>query len=167
MLRSRRETGSKDKSFDVCRTQQVSWKSHKEQEAALSPGCVHDHGLNPAVCRWGILEWQILDQGKRGFCEFLLGCFLRSVTLCASSPPPSVPWPPECGPHGGAWIVTRAMTMSLAQSVLMWARMAGQGLMTRNSWCSRAALVLRWYEIWQPHRDLFAPSPHSEIQFIF
>lgn len=75
-----------------------NFKSHKEQEAALSPGCVHDHRLNPAVCRCEILEWQILDRGKRGFCDFLLDCFLRLVSLYANSPPPPVPWPPECAP---------------------------------------------------------------------
>lgn len=54
--------------------------------------------LHPAVCRWAILEWQILDPGKRGFCALLLGFFLRSVTLYVISPPPPVPWPLECGP---------------------------------------------------------------------
>lgn len=94
------------------------------------------------VYRCEILEWQILDWGKRGFCEFLQGCFLRSISLCASSPPLLVPWPPECAPHSRAWIVTRVMKMSLALSVLTWARMADPGLMTRESWCSRQL----WYQ---------------------
>lgn len=34
------------------------------------------------VYRCEILEWQILDWGKRGFCEFLQGCFLRSIFVC-------------------------------------------------------------------------------------
>lgn len=62
--------------------------------------------LRPAICRWALLEWQILEPGKRGFCDFFLGFFLRTVLLCIISPPLPVPWPPECGPHGGARIVS-------------------------------------------------------------
>lgn len=83
----------------VCRTQQVSWESHKEQEAPLSPGCVHGHGFIPTVCRCEIREWQILGRSKCGFCDFLWGCFLRSVSLCANSPPLPVPWPRNVPPQ--------------------------------------------------------------------
>lgn len=101
---------------------------------------------------------------KYGFCALLLGFFLRSVTEYVISPPPPVPWPLECGPHGGAWVVTRVMEVSLAQSVQAW--IADQGLMNKESWCSRAVLATRWHENCNP-TEAGSPSCHSGLQFIF
>lgn len=39
--------------------------------------------------------------------------------------------------------------------------------MTRDFWCSRAALASKRHENWQPHEGLLTPSPHSVFQFIF
>lgn len=123
--------------------------------------------LHPAVWRWAILEWQILDPGKRGFCALLLGFFLRSVTLYVISPPLPVLWPPECGPHGGARVVTRGWRCS-------WLRVCHLGLNRCSGLYEQGVLMFKGSSsikmTWklQPHRGwLTFPSFRISIYFHF
>lgn len=143
----KRDRDSKNKSCCVCRTLQFSWKSHKEWEAPLTPGCVHGHRFIPTVSRCEIQEWQILGRGKRGFCDFLWGCFLRSVSLCASSPPLPVPWPRNVLPQ-------KRLNSLPGDEDVLGSDCANLGL---NGWSGiseqellrfKAAPAWRWHEQW-------------------
>lgn len=163
---SKRDRDSKDKPRCVCRTQQVSWKSHKEQEAPLTPGCVHGHGFIPTVCRCEIRERQILGRGKCGFCDFLWGCFLRSVSLCADSPPLPAPWPRNVPPQ-------KRLNSPPGDEDVLGSDCADLGL---NGWPGiseqellmfKAALASRWHKRWERPTGWLAPCPHPGFQFIF